>query len=166
MDFTIRAIRPDEHAALGEISARAYLDGGLLTYGEDDGYLDVLRDVGRRAAEAEVLVAVDADGTVLGGVTFVPGGGPWADIAQPGEAEFRVLAVSPAARGRGVGEALVHACADRARALDGCGRLVLSVVSVATAARALYERMGFVRTPHRDWDPLEGVLLLTYELTL
>ncbi|WP_149184334.1 GNAT family N-acetyltransferase [Streptomyces sp. TRM49041] len=166
MDFTIRGIRPEEHQALGEISARAYLDGGLLTYGEDDSYLDVLRDVGRRAAEAEVLVAVDADGTVLGGVTFVPGGGPWADIAEPGEAEFRVLAVSAAARGRGVGEALVHACADRARALDGCVRLVLSVLGVATAARALYERMGFVRTPHRDWDPLEGVLLLAYELTL
>ncbi|MFV2118621.1 hypothetical protein ACE14D_09275 [Streptomyces sp. Act-28] len=99
-DFAVRPVRPAEHRALGEISARAYLDGGLLTYGADDPYLDVLRDVARRAAEAEVLVAADPDGTLLGGVTFVPSGGsPWADIAGPDEAEFRVLAVSGAARG-------------------------------------------------------------------
>ncbi|CAL9535220.1 GNAT family N-acetyltransferase [Streptomyces sp. enrichment culture] len=167
MDITIREIQPPEHAALAEISAQAYLDGGLLTYGADDPYLDVLRDVARRAAEAEVLVAVDPDGTLLGGVTFVPcGGTPWADIAGPDEAEFRVLAVSGAARGRGVGEALVRACADRARAREGCVRLVLSVTPQAVAARRLYDRMGFARAPRRDWDPLPGVTLFAYELTL
>ncbi|MDT9680767.1 GNAT family N-acetyltransferase [Streptomyces sp. TRM76323] len=166
-DFAIRPVRPAEHRALGEISARAYLDGGLLQYGADDPYLDLLRDVPRRAAEAEVLVAVDPDGTLLGGVTFVPSdGSPWADIAGPDEAEFRVLAVSGAARGRGVGEALVRACADRARAVDGCARLVLSVVPQARGARRLYDRMGFARAPQRDWEPLPGLPLLAYELTL
>ncbi|MFJ8692270.1 GNAT family N-acetyltransferase [Streptomyces roseolilacinus] len=165
--FAIRPVRPAEHRALGEISARAYLDGGLLTRGADDPYLDVLRDVARRAAEAEVLVAVDPDGTLLGGVTFVPSGGsPWADIAGPDEAEFRVLTVSGAARGRGVGEALVRACADRARAVGGCVRLVLSVIPQAVAARRLYDRMGFARAPRRDWEPVPGVRLLAYELTL
>ncbi|MCQ0023748.1 GNAT family N-acetyltransferase [Streptomyces somaliensis DSM 40738] len=165
--FAIRPVRPDEHAALGEISARAYLDDGLLTHGADDPYLDVLRDVPRRAAEAEVLVAADRDGTLLGGVTFVPSGGtPWADIAGPDEAEFRVLAVAGAARGRGVGEALVRACADRARAREGCVRLVLSVVPEAVAARRLYDRTGFARVPHRDWEPLPGLPLYAYELTL
>ncbi|WP_436993376.1 GNAT family N-acetyltransferase [Streptomyces sp. enrichment culture] len=167
MDFTIRHIQPDEHDALGEISARAYLEGGLLTRGADDPYVDVLRDVRRRAAEAEVLVAADPDGTLLGGVTFVPcGGTPWADIAGPDEAEFRVLAVSGAARGRGVGEALVRVCTDRARAREGCLRLVLSVLPAAASARRLYDRMGFARAPRRDWEPVPGVTLLAYELTL
>lgn len=165
--FAIRPVRSGEHQALGEISARAYLDGGLLAHGADDPYLDVLRDVPRRAAEAEVLVAVDVDGTLLGGVTFVSrGGAPWADIAGPDEAEFRVLAVSGAARGRGVGEALVRACADRARAREGCLRLVLSVTPQAVAARRLYDRTGFARAPHRDWEPLPGLPLLAYEMTL
>ena len=109
MDITIRHVAPDEYATLGEITAQAYLGDGLLDFGESDVYLGELRDVAKRAAEADVLVAL-ADGRVLGGVTFVPAGGPMADIAAAGEAEIRMLAVAPEARGRGVGEALVRAC--------------------------------------------------------
>ncbi|MFD4373555.1 GNAT family N-acetyltransferase [Streptomyces sp. NPDC058486] len=167
MDFTIRAVRPEEHEELGELTARAYLDDGHLTFGEDDDYLPVIKDVARRAAEAEVLVAVDPDGALLGGVTFTRGGGAWADIAVPGEAEFRLLAVARAARGRGVGEALVRACADRARALDGCARLVLSTQDGMASAHRIYRRLGFTRLPERDWSPVPGLsplLALTLEL--
>lgn len=163
MDLSIRRIRPEEHARLGEITAAAYLGDGLLDFGEEDGYLHQLRAVARRAVEAEVLVAV-ADGEVLGGVTFVPSGGPWADIAGPGEAEFRMLAVAKEARGRGAGEALVRACVDRARSVEGCVRLVLSTQASMLAAHRIYERLGFVRTPDRDWDPVPelGIMLRTY----
>jgi hypothetical protein len=37
------------------------------------------------------------------------------------------------------------------------------------AAHRIYERLGFVRTPERDWNPvphLDDIALLTYELTL
>ncbi|MFE3070285.1 GNAT family N-acetyltransferase [Streptomyces sp. NPDC059247] len=164
MDFTIRAVRPEEHAELGDLTGLTYLNDGLLLHGEDDFYLDVLRDTARRAREAEVLVAVDADGRIVGGVTFAPGGTPWADIAVAGEAEFRMLVVAPDARGRGVGEALVRACADRARALPGCVRLVLSTADLMVSAHRIYERMGFVRTPERDWAPVSDHLLRTYAL--
>ncbi|MEU9854896.1 GNAT family N-acetyltransferase [Streptomyces sp. NPDC047974] len=157
MDFTIRAVRPEEYEEVGELTARAYLDDGHLTFGEDDDYLPVMRDVARRAVEAEVLVAVDPAGTLLGAVTFTVGGGEWADIAGPDEAEFRLLAVTRAARGRGVGEALVRACVDRARALDGCVRLVLSTQDRMTDAHRIYRRLGFVRVPGRDWSPVPGL---------
>ncbi|MER6919776.1 GNAT family N-acetyltransferase, partial [Streptomyces spiralis] len=104
MDIVIRQAEPGEYDTLGEITAQAYLGDGLLDFGESDAYLGELRDVAKRAAAAEVLVAV-AEGAVLGGVTFVPSGGPMADIARPGEAEIRMLAVARAARGRGAGEA-------------------------------------------------------------
>jgi ribosomal protein S18 acetylase RimI-like enzyme len=169
MDLTIRQATPDEYDTLGQITARAYLQDGLLDFGESDAYLDELKDVAGRAAAAEVLVAV-ADGQVLGGVTFVPtGGGPMADIAGPGEAEIRMLAVAHAARGRGAGEALVRACVDRARATDGCVRVVLSTQRTMRTAHRIYERLGFVRTPERDWNPLpqlDDITLLTYALTL
>ena len=51
---------------------------------------------------------------MLGSVTFVLPGTAYAEMAGPGEAEFRMLAVDPAAQGRGVGEALVRACLERA----------------------------------------------------
>ncbi|MDT9688247.1 N-acetyltransferase [Streptomyces sp. P9(2023)] len=167
MDFTIRAVRPEEHEALGDITARAYLDDGHLDFGEDDDYLHLLRDVPRRVAEAEVLVAVDRAGVVLGGVTFARGGEEWADIAGEGEAEFRMLAVAKDARGRGVGEALVRACVERARETPGCRHMVLSTQHRMASAHRIYERMGFVRTPGRDWKPLPDMdPLLTYALEL
>ncbi|MFD9028393.1 GNAT family N-acetyltransferase [Streptomyces parvulus] len=168
MDFEIRPATAEEYDTLGEITARAYLGDGFLDFGEDDSYLQELRSVARRAAAAEVLVAA-ADGGVLGGVTFVPRGGPMADIARAGEAEIRMLAVASEARGAGAGEALVRACVDRARSVPGCARVVLSTQRTMHSAHRLYERLGFTRTPDRDWNPLpelDDITLLTYELTL
>ncbi|GAA2243898.1 N-acetyltransferase [Streptomyces ruber] len=168
MDLTIRPAVPQEYGTLGEITAQAYLRDGLLDSGESDPYLGVLRNVAGRAAAAEVLVAV-GDGAVLGGVTFVPAGGPMADIARAGEAEIRMLAVAHGARGRGVGEALVRACVDRARSVGGCASVVLSTQRTMRAAHRIYERLGFRRTPQRDWNPLpelDDITLITYELTL
>ncbi|WP_031224890.1 GNAT family N-acetyltransferase [Streptomyces roseochromogenus] len=167
MDIQIRPADPADYDALGDITAQAYLQDGLLDFGESDTYLGELRDVAKRAAAAEVLVAV-RDG-VLGGVTFVPFPGPMTDIARPGEAEIRMLAVAGAARGQGAGEALVQACLDRARATEGCRAVVLSTQRTMRAAHRIYERLGFVRTPERDWNPLPeqlDITLLTYQLTL
>ncbi|MDF0375808.1 MULTISPECIES: GNAT family N-acetyltransferase [Streptomyces] len=166
MDVTIRPVRAEEYEALGEITAQAYLGDGLLDFGTGDPYLEQLRAVGRRAAEALVLAAVDAGGELLGGVTYVAPGSPWADVAGPDEAEFRMLAVSGTARGRGAGEALVRACVDRARAAGGLSGIVLSTQSSMEAAHRIYRRLGFVRTPERDWSPLPGFTLLTFRLPL
>ena len=172
MDIVIRRARPEEYEAVGEITAQAYLGDGLLDFGESDGYLGELRDVAKRAAAADVLVAVMGAGAgerVVGGVTFVPSGGPMADIARESEAEIRMLAVAKEARGHGAGEALVRACVDRARTTDGCVRVVLSTQRTMHSAHRVYGRLGFTRTPDRDWNPipdLDDIMLLTYELTL
>lgn len=166
MDIAIRPIRPAEHETLGEITAEAYLGDGLLDFGADDPYLAQLRDVARRAAEAEVLVATDAAGRILGGVTYAPPGNRWADIAAADEAEFRMLAVSREARGAGAGEALVRACIDRARSTAGVTGITLSTQSGMHGAHRIYGRLGFVRTPERDWYPVPTVPLLTYRLEL
>ncbi|MFJ2258010.1 GNAT family N-acetyltransferase [Streptomyces sp. NPDC087844] len=178
MTIVIRRAEAGEYAALGDITARAYLGDGLLDFGENDAYLGELRNVAKRAAAADVLVAVEAaaaEGSgpprhrLRGGVTFVPSGGPMADIARAGEAEIRMLAVAKEARGRGVGTLLVRACVGRARATAGCGAVVLSTQRTMHSAHRVYERLGFTRTPVRDWNPLphlDDVVLLTYELTL
>lgn len=173
MDITIRAALPEELDTVGELTARAYLEDGLLPLGEEDPYLSTLRDARHRAEHAELLVAVgpsDAGsigigggGGVLGTVTFTGHGGKYAELADPGEGEFRTLAVHPEARGHGVGEALVRACVERTREL-GLERLVLSSQSRMHAAHRLYRRLGFARTPRRDWQPLPDLTLLTFAL--
>ena len=60
------------------------------------------------------------------------------------------LFVIEAARGDGLGRALVEACAERSRA-RGCKRLQLDTNETNTAALALYERLGFV-TAKRSED--------------
>ncbi|MFL5644063.1 MAG: GNAT family N-acetyltransferase, partial [Chloroflexota bacterium] len=106
--FTIREIHPDEYAALGEITVRAYEN--LLSPADTD-YVDELRDVRGRAEAVPVLVAVDDDGRVLGGVTYVPGPGtPLSEGERDGEAGIRMLAVDPSVTGRGIGRALAVAC--------------------------------------------------------
>ncbi|MDT0341675.1 GNAT family N-acetyltransferase [Streptomyces litchfieldiae] len=176
MDIIIRDARPAELDEAGELTASVYLGDGLLDFGEDDPYLEHLRDARRRAEHAEVLVAVDpppdsvwevppSANEVLGCVTFVGAGGEFADIAADDEAEFRMLAVRPSARGRGAGEALVLECLRRARRL-GKRRVVLSSQSQMHTAHRLYERLGFVRAPERDWEPIPGMALHVFALDL
>ncbi|MGW7294871.1 GNAT family N-acetyltransferase [Streptomyces xiamenensis] len=166
MDITIRAAEPGELTEAGELTAGVYLRDGLLTHGATDPYLTELRDAGRRAAHALVLVALGDDGALLGSVTHVPDGGPYAEVATgAGEAEFRMLVVRPEARGRGVGEALVRECLQRARRA-GKRRVVISSSSQMHTAHRLYGRLGFVRAPERDWEPIPGVALHVFACEL
>jgi ribosomal protein S18 acetylase RimI-like enzyme len=164
-DFQIRPVLPAEHEELGALTVRAYLDGGFLIGGPDDTYAPQLRDVAHRAAAAHVLVAVDGD-RLLGGVTLAFPGSPLAELGGPGEAEIRMLAVEPAAHGRGVGSALAAACVDRSRAEPGIKRIVLCSQPTMRPAHRIYTRLGFERAPELDWSPLPGVDLLAFGLDL
>jgi ribosomal protein S18 acetylase RimI-like enzyme len=155
----IRPAAPAEFDAVADVCAAAYAE--LVPPGT--GYEAVLRDVARRATDAVLLVA--ASERVLGTVTFVPEGGAMGEIAAPDETEFRMLAVDPAAQGRGVGTALLAGVIDRTRAL-GRARVVCSSLPEMRAAHRVYERAGFRRAPERDWSPRPGVDLLAFSFTL
>jgi GNAT superfamily N-acetyltransferase len=158
----IRPARPDEYDAIGELSVRVYLAEGYTR--ADSPYNTVLRDVASRAEKAELMVAVDEADRILGTVTYAGQGSPYAEhVSSAEEGSFRMLVVDPAARGRGVGEALVRWCVDRARD-SGARWLRLSTQAGMAAAGRLYLRLGFVRTPERDWSPQPDVDLITYEL--
>ncbi len=160
-DVQIRPPRPEEHAAAGEVTVRAYEADGHLAGGV--GYDAKLRDIARRVELAEVLVAVDGAGAVLGTVTIVRPGSDYAEISRPGELEFRMLAVAPSARGRGIGEALTKAVLDRARSL-GIRKVVLSSGDAMHSAHRLYERLGFARLAERDWRPFPHIKLIAYQI--
>lgn len=164
MPIVVREAVPAEHARLGELVVAAYRS---LPEFDEPGYEPELRDVARRGAEAVVLAALDGDdATLLGCVTYVPGPeSPWAELLQPGEAGIRMLAVDPAARGRGAGMALAAACVARARA-DGRAAIFLHSLPYMRAAQAIYTRLGFTRRPDRDWEPVPGIRLMGFGLPL
>ncbi|MGY1592517.1 GNAT family N-acetyltransferase [Geodermatophilus sp. SYSU D00708] len=153
--------RPDDFAAIAELTVRVYVDGGLAP----PEYVPALADVEGRASRAELLVARDRDGQVLGSVALVLEGDFGEVIESDEEAAFRMLVVDPAERGLGIGERLVAGCLDRARAA-GKRRMVLSTDPRMTTAHRLYERLGFTRLAARDWSPVPGVDLRVYALDL
>jgi len=168
MSFKIRVARSEDFAAIGELTVAAYRGDGQTRDGHP--YEPVLLDAAGRSGAGTLLLceeagASDAGGAILGAVLFVQAGSEYAELSREGEAEFRMLAVAPWAQRRGVGEALVNACLQRAREL-GCASVVICVRDFAADAGRLYKRMGFVREPSLDWSPYEGVLLLglRYEL--
>jgi ribosomal protein S18 acetylase RimI-like enzyme len=154
----IRLVHPEELEEVARITSEVYVGEGYLDPG--DGYVLELADTARRAREAEVWVAV-ADGNVLGSVTFCPAGSAYREIAHDDEGEFRMLAVSSTARGRGAGRELVALCLRRSRELGYAG-VRMSTMDRMTAAHRMYERLGFTRAPRDDWSPQPGVVLLAY----
>ncbi len=154
----IRLARAGELDAVGELTLDGYVHDGFLTRETD--YATDLSDATTRAAEAELYVALVGD-EIVGTVTFCPPGSPLRELSAEGEAEFRMLAVSPAARGRGVGQALVHRCFDRSREL-GLREMVICSMAEMTTAHRLYAAMGFERDSSLDWRPVPHVLLLGF----
>jgi GNAT superfamily N-acetyltransferase len=159
--FAVRELHPAEADALGRLTVDCY--AGLPGFEAADAYLTELADVAGRAARAVVLVAVEASGRVVGGVTYVPGPGPLAEFDDPADAGIRMLAVGSGARRRGVGTALVRACVARARA-EGRRRLWLHTTRAMLDAQRIYEREGFRRAPEADW--VGRLCLLAYVLDL
>jgi len=99
----------------------------------------------------DLILAAEAKGRVLGTVFLVNTSSELRQIAEPGESEFRMLAVARDVRDRGIGRQLVADCLRRATS-TGARRMVLSTQPSMIAAHALYERLGFRRNPDRDWQ--------------
>lgn len=163
MSLVIRPAHADELDAVGALTFEAYAADGFVS-GEAD-YADELRDAATRAREAELYVAAEEHGGLVGTVTYCPEGSHYREVAEPGEGEFRMLAVSPTARGRGVAEALVRLCIERSEELGYVAVVISSMPSQQTAHR-LYARLGFRRTPELDWKPIPEVDLLAFRLDL
>jgi ribosomal protein S18 acetylase RimI-like enzyme len=151
-DVLIRSAAPGEYEAIGELSVAAYSHD----YDISDAYRQSLRAVAARAAEHEVWVAVDRQtGELLGSVVTPRPGGHVSELGRPGELDFRLLAVAPSARRRGIGRLLVeHVIALAAE--RGATRVVMNSGPHMTGAHQLYYSMGFTRLTERETRIVDG----------
>ncbi|MEU2251678.1 GNAT family N-acetyltransferase [Nocardia xishanensis] len=161
-EMVIRTATPEEYAAIGELTVDVYVGEGYVPAGSP--YAVELADTVRRAAAAQVLVAVHDD-RVIGSLTVARYGMPYAEIAGPGELEFRMLAVDKRARGLGAGTALVRTVIELAAA-ESCEAVALTTMPAMVDARRIYDRFGFVAVPERDWTTPAGELLTVLRLDL
>jgi ribosomal protein S18 acetylase RimI-like enzyme len=158
MKYEIRPAGESDWPALLDLTVRVFVGEGFSTPALEAS----LRALGPRPAVAELIVAVDS-ARLLGSV-FLVFDGPLRQVANSDEVEIRMLCVEPALRGRGIAEALMQECIKRTAA-SGRQGIALSTQTTMVAAQRLYQRLGFVRAPARDWKRQNGQPMLAYTLT-
>jgi len=145
--ITVRRAAAEEYERVGALTLAAYR--ALSVDHLWGGYDSEILDTRTRAEHSDVLVAVTDDDRVVGSVTYVADSeSTWSEWTEPGEAQFRLLAVDLDARGLGAGGALVKACTTRA-ASDRQTILFHTTPWMETAQR-IYARLGFIRRVDRD----------------
>lgn len=167
-ELVVRDAHDGERGIIREVTLAAYAE--LARVMEPPAWAGLDGAV-RAALDTEVpgveRIVAERAGKVVGSVMlYHPStdayGGAVKRVSWP---ELRLLAVSPAARGAGVGQALVDECVRRARAM-GAGELGLHTSHSLRAAVRMYERMGFVRAPEFDFQPEGAELVMAYRLPL
>lgn len=158
----VRLVRPEEHDAVGDLLERAYGADYVLS----ETYRESLHAVAERAAEHEVWVAVDEFVDALLGTVATPRAGrSISELALPGELDFRLLGVDPAARRRGIGRLLTEHVIALARE-RGATRIVMNSGPQMHGAHRLYDSLGFRRLPDRETRVVEAGTLLAFGLDL
>ena len=149
---SVREAQASDRQAVHDVLAAAYRQfDAVLPPAAFERYLADLLDLDARSQDGRVLVAEQA-GRVVGTVTFFEDARAEGAFGWPaGWAGLRALGVDPAARGQGIGRALMEACRRRARGA-GAAVLCLHTAEFMTAAVLLYEAMGFRRAPSFDFD--------------
>ena len=156
-DFEIRAVRTGE-----DLRAVAGLfQGYAASLPVDLGYQDFAAELaglpGKYAPPGgALLLARAADGAPLGCVGLRA-------ISPEGCCEMKRLFVLPAARGLGLGAALVRAVVEAARA-RGYGELRLDTLPSMRAAIAMYEQLGFERMEPYYAPTPEGTVFMRLRL--
>jgi ribosomal protein S18 acetylase RimI-like enzyme len=148
-DIHLRGARPSDIHTVGELTVQAYLAGQHLEAG--DPYEVTLRDV---ATRLDITIIAELNGEVVGSVTVCPHTDPAAEISGDDEWEFRFLAIRPDSWGSGIARRLIAECESRA-AHAGAAAIAISVIDQNERAHRLYQRLGYVRAPERDWSPLQ-----------
>lgn len=160
--YAIRNAKPSEFAAIGTLMVQVYsqLEGFPSTY-EQPKYYQMLANIGdlTKKPGTEILVAVSSDGNIIGAVVFYSDmkyyGSEGTATLKKNASGFRLLAVDPNSRGRGIGKRLCLKCIQKAKALKRRHMIIHSTKAMQIAWK-MYEKMGFNRAA--DLDFMQGEL--------
>lgn len=149
-DPTIRPAQPrdtDALGRLGEILVRAHQEFDARRFlaaepGTAEGYAGFLRS--QLAAPDAVILVAERDGAVIGYAYGTMEGHDWMSLRGPA-GMIHDLVVDPAARGGGIGSALLEAMLE-ALERRGAPQVVLMTAERNPGAQRLFARAGFRRT--------------------
>ena len=164
-DITIRNATEQERDAIRDLTLEAYQEFAPMM--PDWAWAEYRKDIAETVTHpepAEQIVA-ERDGEILGTVLLYPQGGSY-HLPDGSEQhwefpEVRLLAVSAAARGHGIGEALMRECLARTQR-TGVPEMHLHTTDLMQAAMRMYERMGFLRALELDFYPVPEFIIKGY----
>lgn len=169
-DFRIRTATEADRAAIQEMSIAAYQQyaENMPQYIWEAYKEDILETTANVGGTAEQIVA-EMDGAIVGSVLIFPEGSVSGEednkVFKRKWPEIRLLAVAPAARGKGIGAALTQECIRRMRA-SGASTITLHTLDMMPVAMRMYEKLGFVRMPELDYYPVPEVVIKGYRYDL
>jgi ribosomal protein S18 acetylase RimI-like enzyme len=161
-EYTVRNAMPAEFAEIGKLMVQVYsqLEGFPKEFEQPD-YYKMLANIGEltNRPETELLEAVGTDNKILGAVVFIGDmkyyGSGGSATKEQNASGFRLLAVDPLARGKGIGKILTIACIQKARNRK-VGQVIIHTTKAMQAAWKMYENLGFKRS--EDLDFMQGEL--------
>jgi ribosomal protein S18 acetylase RimI-like enzyme len=163
LGYTIHSATSHDAAAINQLCVEAYEEyAGAIGPANWQQLHVVLSHAADLSSAGELLVAEEDKG-LLGVVLYIPPGRSEGDSASLEWASIRMLAVRPAARGRGIGRQLTEACIDRAKR-DDAAAIGLTTAEMMRVAQPMYERMGFRKVA--ELGRRFGVAEARYVLTL
>ena len=160
--YYVRNAKPEESKTIGKLMVDVYSKlEGFPSPEEQPKYYEMLADIGEqiKKPKTELLIAVTKEGVIGGGVLYFgdmqyygSGGNATKEKNASG---FRLLAVEPNTRGKGVGKLLSNACIKKAKSSSNDQIIIHSTKAMKIAWR-MYEKLGFKRS--KDLDFMQGEL--------
>lgn len=156
-EFTIQNAKHGQFDEIGKLMVQVYSQlQGFPTAIEQPNYYKMLANIGTLTDNptTELLIAVTAENTIMGAVVYFSdmqfygsGGTATKELDASG---FRLLAVDPAARAKGIGKLLVNECIRKAKDNKHNQMIIHSTMAMQIAWK-MYENMGFRRAEYLDF---------------
>ncbi len=161
-NYSVRNATPAEFTEVGMLMVSVYSTlEGFPKEIEQPAYYKMLANVGEltQKESTELLIAVSPEGRIAGAVVYFGnmkhyGSGGTATQEQ-NAAGFRLLAVSPDVRGKGIGKLLTLECI-RIAQQQQLSQVIIHTTRAMQTAWDMYERIGFKRSV--DLDFMQGSL--------
>ncbi len=169
--FQIRNAKPGEFQEIGQLMVQVYSQlEGFPDQEEQPNYYKTLANIGDLTDNpgTELLAAVSDNQDLLGTVVYFRdmqyyGSGGTATSEQNASG-FRLLAVSPKARGLGIGKLLTKHCIEKAKDQQQHQVIIHSTKAMQIAWK-MYEKIGFKRSEDLDFL-MQGFEVFGFRLLL
>lgn len=162
--YIIREASKNEFPKIGTLMVNVYSKlEGFPGPKESPEYYDKLKHVGNLTKDPKVklLVAADSNGSLGGAVVYFGDmafyGSAGTATQEKNAAGFRLLAVDPITRGKGIGKLLTNACIELAKE-EHQKQIVIHSTKAMQIAWSMYEKLGFERS--EDLDFIKGELTI------